>query len=278
MVRFLTPPFARPFAPSALIALLLIGGCTAPEPNPEEVTESPSNAETEFPASGTPITLTPLPPAPSYPEAHLTLTSPPLGNAVPPGTTTFEFEVDSFELGVQTTDAGERGIADSGDGQHIHFILDNGPYSALYDPQHQAKLEPGAHVVLAFLSRSYHESVKQAGAFVAQEFLVGDGAQPAFDRIASHLFYSRPKGIYKGADARSVMLDFFLLNAELGPGKNTVLATINGQNFTISEWQPYAIRGLPLGENTVTLELRGPDGSAIASPYNPVSRTFELVE
>ena len=73
----------------------------------------------------------------------------------------FGFEVTNYELGVQTEDATTRGIANSGKGQHIHFILNNGPYSAHYESVFSKSLNVGNYVMLAFLSRSYHESIKR---------------------------------------------------------------------------------------------------------------------
>ena len=44
----------------------------------------------------------------------------------------FNFELENYELGIQTLGAGENGLANSAQGQHIHMIVDNGPYSAHY--------------------------------------------------------------------------------------------------------------------------------------------------
>ncbi len=59
-------------------------------------------------------------------------------------------------------------------GQHIHFILDNEPYIAHYstDPFVFKNVTPGPHVIRAFPSRPWHESVKQASAFSMVQFYV----------------------------------------------------------------------------------------------------------
>ena len=67
------------------------------------------------------------------------------------------------------------------------------PYSAHYGPEFTKELDKQENVILAFLSRSYHESVKNPDAFFLDVFPV-DGEAPSFDKDAPHMFYSRPKG------------------------------------------------------------------------------------
>jgi len=190
----------------------------------------------------------------------------------------YSYLVENYELGVQTSDAPDRDIANSGKGQHIHYIVNNGPYAAHYMSDIDDELEPGNYVVLAFLSRSYHESVKSKGAFFVENLTVGDVAPSAADLTTPHLFYSRPKGTYAGEDAKKVMLDFYLLNCTLSPDGYNVKATINGQEFLIDDWAPYYMEGLPLGDNTIKLALIDADGKIVDSPFNPVERTINLTE
>jgi hypothetical protein len=88
------------------------------------------------------------------------------------------------------------------------------------------------------------------------------------------IFYSRPKGMYTGEDKKKVMLDFYLVNADMGAYK--VEADINGQKHMIDTWQPYYIEGLPDGDNTIKLTLLDSAGQVVKVPLNPVSRTFQL--
>ena len=193
----------------------------------------------------------------------------------------FEFNVSGFNLKDQTPDAIERGCANSPDGQHIHFILNNKPYLAKYDAVFEEAVDPGHNVLLAFLSRSYHESVKDAGAFVVTEFnMKGGGGVPAFDLYNDPtLFYSRPKGDYTGADGRKVLLDFFLVNAGLSEGGYRVRATIDGHPVVLTRWAPYFIEGLELGEHTIRLELLDRNGDLVPGPFNDSGeRTFRVLE
>jgi hypothetical protein len=249
-----------------LIAALLIYACG-------------SNTKTSNVASMTDslvITLTKAPASPQYPDAKLTKNSVVVTDQDSIFAVDYDFGVENYELGVQTADADTRRIANSNKGQHIHFIVNDGPYSAHYMPEVMNTLKAGNYVVLAFLSRSYHESVKSAGAFYVENLKVGDVETAEVDLTAPHLFYSRPKGTYVDIDTKKLLLDFYLVNTTISPEGNKVRATINGKEFMITEWAPYYIEGLPLGEVTVKLELIDAEGNLIAGPYNSVERKVIL--
>jgi hypothetical protein len=74
-----------------------------------------------------------------------------------------------------------------------------------------------------------------------------------------------------------VLFDFYLVNTEIGPDGNKVRVTVNGnEEFTVDEWQPYVLEGLPMGENTVQIELIDSEGNLVDSPFNSETRTFTL--
>jgi hypothetical protein len=224
------------------------------------------------------IRLTPFTNSPRFPEAQLALKSPPAGSVVPSGTVAFDYDLSNFQLTKMTGGAHAGHLANSQKGQHIHNIVDNQPYSAHYETEFSKPIADGQHVVLSFLSRSYHESLKHRGAYDLRVITVGKAAAgtPAIDLKAPHLFYSRPKDVYTGADKEKVMLDFYLMNTTLEPGGTQVRATINGAEFMLDQWAPYMMEGLPMGENTVKLELVDASGNLIPGPYNSVTRTFSL--
>ena len=185
---------------------------------------------------------------------------------------------------MQTPDADQKMCANSAKGQHIHFIMDDEPYVASYSPTIVANLKPsvngltgGHHVLLAFLSRSYHESLKHPKSYILKEFTAGDTSVGNFDAKAPHVFLSRPKGEYVGAkETGRVMLDFYLVNCDLSPAGYKVKTTINGTEFTLTKWEPYIIEGLPLGKSTVKLELIDKNGALVKSPFNGKEREFTL--
>ncbi len=264
--RFLSPHLA-------LVLAVLVVGCGGAADDGESLADHQAEQVPASEATDHGITLTPMPDSPEFPGATLTLAESAERSG---GANTFEFAVEGYELGSQTPDAGENGLANSGKGQHIHFIVDNGPYSAHYEPTAEVEMTEGSHVVLAFLSRSYHESVKEPSAYLLRQVQIGDGEADEIDLSGPHMFYSRPKGTYSGADTERLMLDFYLVNTEISATGNRVRATINGAEFEITEWVPHVIEGLPLGEVEIALELVDAAGNAVPGPFNQVTRTVTL--
>ena len=262
------------FTAFLLATLLYSCGSSSQQEGQEAQTEEQTPAETQKP-----VVLSAAPASPEYMDAILQLNSPLDGSDLPSGAVNFDFTVTNYELGVQTPDAADKPLANSGDGQHIHLILNNDPYSAHYEPTFQKEMEDGHYVALAFLSRSYHESVKNPEAFSLIQFNVGDAGGEEADLTAPHMFYSRPKGTYSGTDTEKLLLDFYLVNTDLSEGGNQVKITVNGDTeFTVTEWKPYLLENLPMGENTIKLELLDSSGNLVESPFNPVERTITLEE
>lgn len=259
----------------SLATFLVINSCSStPKENPSEEIEFNDNTQNQEEK----IKLTPFSQSAEYLDAMLELNTPNEGDNLATGEVTFDFNVKNYELGSQTPDAGAKMCANSAKGQHIHLILNNEPYTAHYEPEIKRELSEGAYTVLAFLSRSYHESIKNPEAYILRNIVVGEAQESNVDLTAPHLFYSRPKGAYNGDDAKKVMLDFYLANTSLSADGNKVKATINGQEFIIYDWIPHYIEGMPMGENTIKLELLDAEGNLIESPFNPVERTIELTQ
>jgi len=214
------------------------------------------------------ISLSKLEGSPPYLNAKISTASMTLGDN---DEYTFSFDISNYQLGDQTINNIESQLANSDKGQHIHFIVNNGPYSAHYTNNFNKKLNSDNNVILAFLSRSYHESVKNPNAFVLTQ--VGENK---IDLNNEFLFYSRPKGTYKGKDTEKLLLDFYLINTAISPNGNKVKATINDTEFVITEWAPYYIQGLTKGEIKIKLELINSEGKLIDSPFNPSIRTVNL--
>ena len=190
----------------------------------------------------------------------------------------FTYQVDDYQLGIQTPKEFDHKLANSAKGQHIHFIVNNGPYFAQYSNDFEKEIAEGS-VVLAFLSRSFHESVKNSQAYVLTQ--IGDSQD--VDLSSEFLFYSRPKGKYSGEDTKKLLLDFYLVNTQISSDGNKVRVTIINHEtfqtldqFTIDEWAPYYIEGLPLGKINIKLELIDSNGDLIDTPFNPSNRTIIL--
>ncbi len=266
---------------SSILLVVTLIGITACKPQKKEKLEGDTTEEAVTVSSEnaeTPLELIKLEGSPSYEAAALELQSPGTGTIAKGSDADFVFQVNNYELKAQTKGPNAEMLANSGKGQHIHFILDNQPYSAHYEPQFKKELPDGVHHLVAFLSRSYHESVKNKNSVVVRKLEVGENPKDSLglDMKAPTLIYSRPKGTYSGKDTENLLLDFFVLNTVLSEDGNKVRATINGKTFMISEWAPYLIKGLPMGEVTLQLELVDNQGNLIAGPFNQVTRTVSL--
>jgi hypothetical protein len=215
--------------------------------------------------------------SPKFADAALKMIEPVSGASLPSGAVQFNYELTNFKLTEMTGHDHSKEMANSMQGQHIHNIIDNEPYTAHYETKFSKDVKVGNHVVLSFLSRSYHESLKHKNAYDLRTFSVGKPKDPnTFDLKGQHMFYSRPKGEYVGNDTKKIMLDFYLVNTDLSPEGNKVRATINGTEFMLNRWLPYTIEGLPMGENKIKLELLDNAGNVITGPYNTVERTITL--
>ncbi|MBD1891069.1 hypothetical protein [Coleofasciculus sp. FACHB-SPT9] len=173
-------------------------------------------------------------------------------------------------------------------GPHLHVILDNQPYKAVYDLEQPLVFEdlaPGTHTLRVFASRPWHESFKNEGAYAQTTFHLftkttdnnPDPGQPL-------LTYSRPTGSY---GAEPIMLDFYLTNAPLhlvaqsNPDDEIadwrVRVTVNGQSFVMDRWQPLYLKGFNSGKNWVQLEFLDEQGNPVTNVFNNTVRliTYE---
>jgi hypothetical protein len=186
---------------------------------------------------------------------------------------------------VQTDTERAQAIANSGNGQHFHVILDNGPYMANYEagtPFDIGELEPGAHTLFAFPSRSYHESVKSDTSYDFINFYVGEeSGEFMLGPDDPAIVYSRPKGTYSGEGAEKIMLDFYLHNVELSSDGYKAKYTIRSggsevASITLTEWTPAFVTGLSSGTYEVNLQLLDADGNVVSGPFNDTTREITV--
>ncbi|MFD1630092.1 hypothetical protein [Pseudopedobacter beijingensis] len=192
---------------------------------------------------------------------------------------TFNFGVENYELTKQTEDGHAEHCANSKEGQHIHFIMDNKPYAALYKPTNTVTLAKNSeHVLLCFLSRSYHLSVKSPDASVLVKFKIDENGNyvKLEEPTEPMLFYSRPKGEYKGADVDNVLLDFYVKNLKISPQDYKVNVQAADTTFTVDSWTPYLIKGAPAGDLNVKISLVDPQGNNIGGTFGEIERTSKL--
>ncbi len=206
---------------------------------------------------------------------------------------------------------------ETGEGNHVHVILDNEPYEAYYDldqPFELRNVAAGKHTLRVFPSRPWHQSYKNDAAFQMVTFTVRGGGDVAgatktdsgqtmannntaagsgegkdmeastagdVDRSKPLLTYSRPKGEYKGSEADPIMIDFWLTNAKLkGDGGEYRVRYIidDDEPRYIEKWEPVWLSGWLPGKHTVRLELLGPDDRPVENGgYNVTTREITVM-
>lgn len=176
---------------------------------------------------------------------------------------------------------------------HVHLILDNKPYKAIYDPKQPIKmseltgggaLDEGQHVLVAFPSRKTHESVKTKDAMSVLEFFVGKKGESKTNIKKAMLVYSRPKGDYKGdVMSKHVLIDFQLANDTLGDGKDHVNIAVTGPGIDspltakVDKFgTPFYLDNLQNGAYQVKLDLMDKDDKPVAGPWNSTTRTIKV--
>ncbi|APS00015.1 hypothetical protein [Pajaroellobacter abortibovis] len=180
--------------------------------------------------------------------------------------------------------------------QHIHLILDNNPYLAVYNLNNEIKLSDvigkdmlteGHHVLIAFPGRANHESVKQKGALAIREFYIGKKGASTFDIKKPSLIFSRPKGTYEGTMANHVLVDF-----QLHPGTPETTLSENGNQVKIQVTgpgidgmlsaqvkkfgPPFYLDNLRDGTYSIEMNLIGSDGKTIEGNWNSTKREIMI--
>lgn len=224
--------------------------------------------------------------SPIIPYAKAILTFPNQKEILEDGDVYVVVKADSFELGALTLTNRSSEIANSDKGQHIHLILDNTAYKAIYEadkPINLGRLSPGPHTVFVFPSRSYHESVKTPEASdILNFYVLDDSGEFELTKDSKSIIYSRPKGEYKGSAAKKIMLDFYLNNVELSSDGYRAKYTISKRNETggisktyniiLDEWKPAFVSGLSSGKYSIILELIDGNGDLVPGAYNKTER------
>lgn len=266
-----------------LVALALVAavGCKEDkqpkeEPSAEEV-EAPADkdeaeegaADSQAPhSSAIPGTENQLLHDQDVPEVSLAITAPEDGAVLESGEKVeVSFDVGNYRTGTEI-------------GQHVHLIVDNNPYIAHYDattPVVLENLEPGTHTLRAFPARHYHLSLKEGDVFKTTTFHVEEKSDDyTFDREKPYVTYSRPKGTYGQDAAKSLLLDFYVQNVELGTDAKVVYG-VNGEETELTEWKPVLLPPLEAGEHEITLKLVDMEGNLIENGgFNNTTRTITV--
>lgn len=162
-------------------------------------------------------------------------------------------------------------------GPHLNLLLDDRSEQKIYHLEQPILLEnlsPGTHTLRVFASRPWFESFKNEGSYAQTTFHIltkTDNNNP--DPSLPLLTYNSPTGSY---GAEPILLDFYLTNAPLHmvARENPDIAdwrirvTVNGESFTLDEWQPSYLKGFQPGNNWVKLEFIDENGNKIDNAFN----------
>lgn len=235
-------------------------------------------------APAPPVTLNPgaASPDPQAPTPTVKLTAPTKDQVIP-ADKAGEFAVKLDVKNWQTAQGSS----------HVHLILDNKPYKAIYDTKAPVKLSEltggealaeGQHVLVAFPSRANHESVKTKDALTVVPFWVGKKGDAKNDPTKKPmLIYSRPKGDYNGEMANHVLVDFQVANVTLAEGKEHVNVTVTGPGIEKDLTAKVTKFGTPLyldnlqnGQYQLKVELVDGSDKIIDGPWNSTTRTIKI--
>ncbi|MEP2349214.1 MAG: hypothetical protein ABJH96_15580, partial [Algoriphagus sp.] len=132
---------------TAALALMIAVSCQPKKTEEQEVVVG----DTEMVAKEV-ISLEKFTDSPAYASSSLTMKNPANTTIAKAGEVDFAFEVKDYNLGEVTERMGmAEKLANSDKGQHIHFILDNQPYSAHYESEFKREMPEGTHYLVAFL-------------------------------------------------------------------------------------------------------------------------------
>lgn len=171
-------------------------------------------------------------------------------------------------------------------GPHLHLILDNQPYGAVYDPKQPVvfdNLEPGTHTIRVFAASPWDESFKNEGAYAQTTFhLFAKTPENKPDLSKPLLTYSRPKDSY---GAEPILLDFYISNVPLHLVAQEdeeddipdwrIRCTINGESFIFDRWEPIYLKGLRPGKNWIQMELLDDQGNPFPNAFNNTVRLID---
>lgn len=278
-------------------ALFACGGGSDNLPPPPPPPPAPASLD----AGITPVSTTPSPPIPAKPPTPPVTLS--VGAASPDPTAplpTVKITAPTREQVVAADKAADFSVKldvknwqTAQGSSHVHLILDNKPYKAIYDTKAPVKLSElaggealaeGAHVLVAFPSRANHESVKTKDALAIVPFWIGKKGKLDPDPTKKPmLIYSRPKGDYNGDFANHVLVDFQLANVTLAEGKEHVHVFVKGPGIDKPLEQKVEKFGPPLyldnlqnGAYEIKVELMDGSMKTLDGPWNSTTRTIKV--
>jgi hypothetical protein len=237
------------------ILLAIFASCDTRSSRQAE-SESSTPATADLPS----IQITPILNVPENFDAILELIEPYDYENIEPGKVRFFYDLRNFSLN---------------SGNYIAMNLNNEHHLTTSNPELIASLQKGNYIAVSFLCLPNHISLKNYGNYVVRTFKIGNVLASETDDNAPMIFYNYPRGKVSKTN-NAILLDFYLLNTSLSANGHKVKVNLAGQEFTLDDWNPYHIEGLPKGEHEIVLTLVDRNGVPVNNLYNSVRKTFQV--
>jgi len=187
----------------------------------------------------------------------------------------FNFSLNGFELGVPT--AGTEDRVQNPLNQHIQPFVTSIPGTPKNTSTFGIRLPNTTMIVGALLVQSDNFSVKDNRAGAIRRLTFQDGNTVKEEAITNAtILLNKPNGVYRGAEAENIPLDFFLFNFQPGEDRK-IEVTLNGESTLLDTWQNYYITGLNPGSHKIGLKLVDAAGHIVEAGGLPfVERDFRV--
>ncbi len=174
----------------------------------------------------------------------------------------------------------------TGKGQHVQLVLDGRALSDWFDtskPWIFPALAKGTHNLLAFVQRPWEESIREAGAFAAVTFVVGEkDGKPAFDPAQATITINAPRGKVKKAEAAKIFFDYFVTGCGVGPATDAEACQViyrldQEPQKVLTAWAPVILENVAVGKHSLVVALYKGE-KRIDAPFALAQGAFEVVE
>lgn len=174
----------------------------------------------------------------------------------------------------------------TGKGQHVQLVLDGRvlpDWFQIDKPWLFPALPKGTHTLIAFVQRPWEESIREAGAFAAVTFHVGEkDGKPAFDATQPTLTVNAPRGRFNKTEAAKILFDFFVTGCKVGPATDPQACQViyrldQEPQKVLTAWEPAIWENVAVGKHAFVAALyRGE--KRIEAPFALAHGAFEVTD
>ncbi len=178
-------------------------------------------------------------------------------------------------------------------GSYVQFVVDDTPYKPVTDLKTEltlpqlapgGTLADGEHIIAAFVCRKNGESVKGPNSIAVRRFWTGKRTPGTWDPNKQPLMVlGSPYGTYKLSDGIDPLVDFYVLNAQLGQKDYSIRALLKGPGIKdegieriITDWRTQIILSAHPGDYTLQFVLLDRNGDPVPGPGNSTTRKFSV--